>query len=255
MSVHSVRVPRFAAMFMGLLLCGVGLGLGACSTGGTSSNTTGSTVVATTTATTSGQTILNRAEHSALKDTSFTISATAGGGSGPVPPNAANVNGQGALTMSPHRTKYNFTAIGLFGVSAPAQVIIDEHQNVYANVPPLNQWVKVDPSQLQLQIGTLDILNYSAISDPVLIGTETINQQVTWHVQGVLLAQTAAATRRLEDVWIRQSDAYPVKIEIHTVPDPNGTPTTDNRTLDVTLLFQQWDTGITITLPSNVISP
>lgn len=246
--------PLLVARFLAVLLCGMCLGVAACSVGGSTTSTTmGSTVVATTTALPSAQTILNRAEHSALKDTSFSISGTAGAGSGPVPPTAATVSGQGALTMSPHRTKFDFSAIGLFGVSAPAKVIIDEHQNVYANVPPLNQWVKVDPHQLQLQIGTLNIPNYSDISNPVVLGAETINQQLTWHVQGVLLAQTAAVARRLEDVWIRQSDAYPVKLEIHTVPDPNGTPTSDNRVLDITLNFQQWDTGITIALPTTVL--
>jgi hypothetical protein len=250
-----LRMPHHAARLSVVMLWGACLWLAACSGGGTASSTTGSTVVATTTATASAQAILDRAEHAALKDTSFSISGSAGAASGPVPPTAASVSGQGALTLSPHRTKFDFAAIGLFGVSAPAQVIIDEQQNVYANAPPLNQWVKVDPNQLGVIIGTLNILDYSAISNPVLIGSETINQQVTWHVQGVILAQTATVARRLEDVWIRQSDAYPVKLEIHTVADPNGTPTSDNRVLDTTLLFQQWDTGITITLPTSVISP
>jgi len=250
-------LSRTAMVFAGIMIVMSGLSLlAACSIGGTASSTPGTTVIPTTTATApDAHTILDRAEHAALKDTSFSITATAGGASGPVPSNVATVSGQGALTMSPHRTKIHFSAIGLFGVSAPADVIIDEHQNVYAQVPPLNQWVKVDPTQLRLQLGTLEILNYTDIQSPVVIGAETINGQQTWHVQGVVLAQSAGTARRLEDVWVRQSDAYPVQIQIHTVPDPAGTPTTDNRTLNVMLQFQQWDTGVTIDLPSNPIVP
>jgi hypothetical protein len=238
-----------------ILLGSTLLWLAACSLGGSSTGS-GTTPVATTTASAGDATaILNRAQHAPLKDTSFSISVTAGSSNGTVPPNAATVTGSGALTTNPHRTEFDFSSISLFGASTSAEVIIDENQVVYAKVPPLNQWVKVDPNQLKLQIGTLEVLDYTAIKSPVLIGTETINGQATWHVQGVNFAQTNATARRLDDVWIRQSDAYPVKREIHTVPDPTGTPTSDNRVLDLTLQFTKWDTGITITPPTDVVFP
>jgi hypothetical protein len=252
--MHSY-LSRMAALVAGIIMMSSFSALAACSLGNTTTGTTGTSVPATGTVTVSAQAILDQAEHAALKDTSFTIAASAGGASGPVPSNVATVNGQGALTTSPHRTKIHFSAIGLFGISAPADVIIDEHQNVYAQVPPLNQWVKVDPSQLQVQLGTLEILNYNQVHNPVVIGAETVNGQQTWHVQGVNLAQSAGTARRLEDVWVRRSDFYPVQIQIHTVPDLKGTPTTDNRVLNVMLQFQQWDTGITIDLPNNPIAP
>ena len=48
-----------------------------------------------------------------------------------------------------------------------------------------------------------------------------------------------------EDLWVRQSDYYPVKIMAHGAGTNKGT----SITVDVTATFTAWNSGVTITPP------
>jgi hypothetical protein len=89
------------------------------------------------------------------------------------------------------------------------------------------------------------------LQNPGLVGTETINGVQTYHLRGTVQTPvTPGANQSIEttteDLWMRQSDYYPVKIVAHGAGSSKGT----SITVDVTATFTAWNSGVTITPPA-----
>ena len=181
--------------------------------------------------------ILQHAKDAALKDTTFafTLSGMSASASTTAAP---TITGTGRLTTHPPRIDVASSAIQFQGVTIAGEVIIDQaSQTYYLKVPVLNQWVKIDPTALGINLGVITILNYDGLQNVTYQGSETLNSIATWHIQGTLqFTQSTplgnAAITRTEDLWFRQSDYYPVKITIQDVLNATssggigaGTPT------------------------------
>lgn len=257
------------------LLVGGSLLLAGCTTGSVTATGTGTpatTTTVTTTATTvaapgSAADILNHAKAAQVKDAKFTIAVTAGSPTS----NVATANGTGVLTTTPERTDISFSSVtlsvGPINNTSSAEFITDASSGIYVKVPALSQWVSVPSQEFGAVIGTVDFLHYDQLQSPTLVGTETVNGFTTYHIQGLLQSLVGAGGTNttvafVEDLWLRQSDYYPIKVQDQNAASVAGTPTataatttptTDNRKVVELVTFNAWNTGATITLPTGVI--
>ncbi len=246
------------------LLSSMALMMAACSGGSGGGGSTGSAPTATPTAPAAGS-ILTSAEQAPLKDATFTFTLSVTSGS-----TTANTSGSGRLTTHPARTDLTLPQIQVQGITTSAEVIIDQATNTYyLKTAALSQWVKLNPQSLGLDLGVVSITDYSGLQNVMFVGVETINGTPTWHIRGTKTVTNSGSfgsgtVVRTEDLWFRQSDYYPVKIAIVDnasasfggtgTPAPTPSPTISAQgTLNETFTFTQWDQGITITLPTNVV--
>ena len=210
----------------------------------------------TTTALSPGAKLLQQAQHIALRDATFTIDFTA---------DRAHDVGTGALTTKPIR----FALIVKHTDSASAPVTVnvigygvENAIFLYSRLNNSGLWSMLNDGADGYFVNyDTEILNYDQLSAAKLIGPATIDNQTTWHIQATVTMQLYAQDGTLipstggEEIWLRQSDAFPV--EIHKSVAGSGTAsdgTQTNLSLQATYRFTTWNTGATVKLldPSQI---
>lgn len=268
----------------GLLLVIATLVLAACSTGtglatpGTGTPGTGTAVTGTAGTTTQQQqqamSILQHAQNAGLRDATFTLTITGNGSlttgatsSGSATPFTAA--GKGKLTTSPKQVQIAFDSLAIAGLATPADVI-STNQKIYVKIPELGKWISLDSSQA-VGLNTInDVLGYALLQNAQLLGTENVNGVQAYHLRSSApLATTetndaSGTATHTTDLWLRQDTYFPLKMVTHvtaqgngslsntggTPQAGNGTPVAGSTTLDQTIIFTAWNTGVTISPPS-----
>jgi hypothetical protein len=154
-----------------------------------------------------------------------------------------NLDGTARTTASPRRVE----VVGTASLGVPYQAIVDGNV-VYIKLG--DKWLKVSLGSASAEFNYDFISLVEQLQNPGLVGTETVNGMQTYHLRGTVEAPvTPGANQKIEttteDLWVRQSDYYPVKIVAHGAGSNQGT----NITVDATATFTAWNSGITISLP------
>jgi hypothetical protein len=202
-------------------------------------------------------TLLRQASTADWRDVTFTISFNANELG-----QAVNGTGSGKATKSPQRVELHLT-LPLTIEGTTSQIAIDEvvdsaTSTAYSRIsgipglPSSGQWTK-SPINAAISSGSpvdpTSITNFSGLQNAKLIGAGTLNGVAVWHIQAT---QTQAGTTATTDIYIRQDNHYPLKVTAHatvaSTPDATNTATTT----DATILFTQYNSGVTITLPTVV---
>jgi LppX/LprAFG-like lipoprotein len=138
-------------------------------------------------------------------------------------------------------------------VAGTASLGVPYHAIVDGNVI----YIKLNDKWLRYTVGNANaefsydfLALVEQLQNPGLVGTETINGAQTYHLRGTVQAPvTPGANQSIEttteDLWVRQSDYYPMKIVAHGAGTNKGTTIT----VDVTATFTAWNSGVTITPP------
>ncbi len=175
-----------------------------------------------TTVTPSAKEILAKPAQSNLKDAHFVVSGTLSNNG-----TAVKVSGDGAIDYKPKpagRFKFITTVSG--------QVVSFEQVSVGGTdyglqSPGATKWVsKADPT------GGIGPIVFAGASAQKYIGEENLPQGKAWHASAKDSAGNAF------EAYIRESDGYPIKyVETQGASD------------SITLTFDKYDTGVTVTPP------
>jgi hypothetical protein len=248
--IRNAAGHRLAACLLPALLVGV-MSLAACRRSGTSAQ-------ATPTPTLSAQQILQHAKAVAISDMAFTFTSTDFTGNG----------GSAEFTKSPARVEMTFT-IPDNGVPISASMILDTPTSTFYfkfGSPgfgvPANVWYKDSTtgtfgSTFSGMVGTFSTCaTFNNLSDATLAGSDTVHGVAVWHIKGTetaagpcgssssstgtgtSISPTSSGSASV-DVYVRQSNYYPVKATIAG----DGANTT--------FTYTSVNTGLTITLPAN----
>jgi len=233
---------RFVALGAILALLGMGV-LAGCSVG-----------VPSVTAPSASST-LDKAKHPGWKDATFTFTSKVQGASslGPV---TSNETGNGKLTTNPQRSDITYSGSSVVGstqLPSSGEIITD---GTTAYIKPTGQtlWTKLSDANVGNSAGGAAVgaglTSLTNLQNIQFVGVETINGVSTWHVKGDTAGSASASgvsgsATGTVNLWVRQDNFYPVQIVVHQ--DVTGSQ--GNGTVDETVQFTAWDTGITITPP------
>ncbi len=167
----------------------------------------------------------------------------------------------GTLTTAPRRAELALLVGQEQGVAL--QIITDAAtQTGYVRLPALapvglgpNWWIHVPLDGLATYLDPSLFTNFEQLSQPTLVGAETIRGIAVYHLHGAQqLASGIGSTT--EDFYVRQEGAYPVRVGIHgavTVPTPasdtTGAGGRPAASVQVTIDFTSVNSGLTIALP------
>jgi hypothetical protein len=231
------------------------------------------------------QDVLNAAANAALRDAAFRISGQLGTTLSSSSSYSVTFSGSGQLTTSPSRLHYLFTATstgksGPIGGTSPlgTSEIIADGNTLYTRTSDSTsssnsgEWIKTTIRSGQAGnvlnfFYSTAFLDYKQLSDPQLIGDETVDGHQTRHIHvtiptSTLLQQIPASERQQislrasEDLWIARDTSYPVRVTQSLTLSESGISfngvsigLTGNLTMD----FTSWNTGLTIPLPTSYI--
>ena len=234
-----MRLSRRCLALVGLALSALLMFvLAACATSTTGGANAGASATGTVPLSASARDILTKAQAVKLKDATLKTQVTTKRGSQTV-----TLDGTARTTADPRRIE----------VIGTASQVVPYHAVVDGNVI----YIKLNDKWLKVSLGSANAeFNYDFLSlveqlqNPGLVGTETINGVPTYHLRGTVQAPvTPGANQSIEttteDLWVRQSDYYPVQIVAHGAGTNKGT----SITVDVTATFTAWNSGVTITPP------
>jgi hypothetical protein len=209
--------------------------LAACST---STNGDGATTTDTAVPSAQAREILAKAQAVKLKDATLKTLVTTKRGSQTV-----TLDGTARTTANPRRVE----VVGTASLGVPYHAIVDGN-TVYINLN--DKWLKYAVGNANAEFNYDFIALVEQLQNPGLVGTETINGAQTYHLRGTVQAPvTPGANQSIEtttvDLWVRQSDYYPMKIVAHGGGSNKGATIT----VDVTATFTAWNSGVTITPP------
>ena len=140
--------------------------------------------------------------------------------------------GEGVVTRNPDLLYQTFT-ISSGGQSYTAEQMIDYPNAVaYQRSSGAAKWFRVSAK----------IAHYYELQNPQVLGTETLNGVLTYHIRGTAVNDGQAFTM---DVWARTDNLYPAQIWEKDTP---GTPQGSYYLFIVTA----YNTGATLTLPTDV---
>jgi hypothetical protein len=252
--------------------------------------------VATTTVDTAGAIrILNGVGQSDLRDTSFAVTGNISESltfQGKAQTLNTTLSGSGAITKSPSRMRLTLgsSATGITAGSTTIEEIIDSTA-IYIKEPlltkdPKKPWLKIDVKGMlgnSSGLSSSNVLDFSQLRGQRIIGEELINGKKAWHVQATLSdllnngtpgpsATLTAVAQKIgvqdltftEDVWIFEDSSYPARISVHESLAFGGNSATatpsplagDSSTIDETLTFTAWNSGVKIDLPpDSQVSP
>lgn len=201
--------------------------------------------------------IVNLALRAGLKDTTFhlTFAFDLGGERGHT---TTTINGQGMLTTHPSRVRIQFSSSEQGNVGTGEVITDDTH--TFVKDGSATQWTTHDVTQASF-VNRGDFLHYETLRDTILVGVETIHGRDTWHlrarppVSALAPLSVASPTTIGEDLWLVQTTYYPLAIVIQTsgrasVPNANGQQIITQQSLELTMSFTAWDTGVIIQLPT-----
>ena len=231
MRVFGRRFPLIGLALPALLM----LLLAACSTSTSDGSATSTDTVAPSA---QAREILAKAQAVKLKDATLKTLATTKRGNQTV-----TLDGTARTTADPRRVE----VVGTASQVVPYHAIMDG-DSVYIKLN--EKWLKVSLGSANAEFNYDFIALITQLQNPGLVGTETINGAQTYHLRGTVQAPvTPGANQSIEttteDLWVRQSDYYPVKIVAHGAGTSKGT----SITVDVTATFTAWNSGVTITPP------
>ena len=205
--------------------------------------------------------LLAKVKHPGWKDATFTITDKISSQSPLVGVSSIAITGAGKLTTNPARSDIVYKDT-VTSSAAPSGIpmsgeIISDGASLYTKSAGQSKWLKFDGCSTTSTSGSqANVLcgNIAAVGDiknVQFVGADTINGVATWHIKGDTAGSATGAGAQgtgtgTIDVWVRQNNFYPVKIVNHTIASSNGV----NATIDQTVLFTAWDTGVTITVPS-----
>jgi LppX/LprAFG-like lipoprotein len=210
--------------------------LAACST---STSNGGATATNTVAPSAQAREILAKAQAVKLKDATLKTHVTTKRGSQTV-----TLDGTARTTASPRRVEVAGTA----SLGIPYHAIVDGNViYIQAN----DKWLKYTLGNANAEFNYDFIALITQLQNPGLVGTETINGAQTYHLRGTVQAPVTPGANQsvettTEDLWVRQSDYYPMKIVAHGSGTNKGT----SFTVDVTATFTAWNSGVTITPPT-----
>jgi hypothetical protein len=210
--------------------------LAACST---STSDGGATATNTVAPSAQAREILAKAQAVKLKDATLKTHVTTKRGSQTV-----TLDGTARTTADPRRVEVAGTA----SLGIPYHAIVDGNViYIQAN----DKWLKYTLGNANAEFNYDFIALITQLQNPGLVGTETVDGVQTYHLRGTVQAPvTPGANQSIEttteDLWVRQSDYYPVKIVAHGSGSSKGT----SITVDVTATFTAWNSGVTIAPPS-----
>jgi hypothetical protein len=242
------------------------LALAACSGTGSSFDASSSTASPSTPLTAAE--IVMRMQQAPLKDATFTEqvdSHTSGAAVGIPIAIVATVSGNGHLITHPKRVEVQLANTVSDNTSSAQNLIVDESGS-YVKVNGDTQWSKTNISGTTVSsVGPDLVLNYGQLQGATLVGAEVINGRATWHLKGtppinsnivvsggvtnITNVTSSTGVSATEDIWVRQDNYYPVKIEVQTTSDISAPSTTIHVTANEHILFTAWDTGIIISAP------
>jgi hypothetical protein len=223
---------RFSLVTLALLM----LLLAACST---STSAGGATATGTVAPSAQAREILAKAQAVKLKDATLKTLVTTKRGSQTV-----TLDGTARTTADPRRVE----VVGTASQVVPYHAIVDGNV-IYIKLN--DKWLKVSLGSASNAEFNYDFLALvEQLQNPGLVGTEAINGVQTYHLRGTVQTPvTPGANQSIEttteDLWVRQSDYYPVQIVAHGAGSNKGT----SSTVDVTATFTAWNSGVTITPP------
>lgn len=197
------------------------------------------------------QQIMQQAHQAPLRDATFAVTFTADG---------ASNTGSGILTTTPNR--YQLTLLHTTPNEQIAHLLV--MCNTTGKVIAL--FTKVVGDELWStpndgEDGTYDnfdtdILNYDQLRTVTLVGSTMLQGEAAWHLHatatiqlydtdGILIPITGT-----EDLWLRQSDAFPLMVQkSFSGAAQVSDGTTEQMQLQAAYQFHAWNTGATITLP------
>jgi hypothetical protein len=202
-------------------------------------------------------TLLQQASTADWRDVTFTLAFN-----GTELGQTVNATGGGKATKNPQRVEVNLTLpFTLAGTTA--QITIDEivdfpTSTAYSRiggipgVPNPGQWTKSPISAASSTGSPIDpttITDFTKTQNAKLIGAETLNGVAVWHIQGTE-TDAASGTSATTDIYIRQDNHYPLKVTVHSTTTSTPGTTAGAGTSDITILFTQYNSGVTITLPT-----
>ncbi|MBV9689571.1 MAG: hypothetical protein JO202_07655 [Ktedonobacteraceae bacterium] len=212
--------------------------------------------------------IITRMQQAPLKDATFTEqvnSQTAGSAVGIPITVVATVKGNGHLITHPKRVEVQLSGTVPESTFSAQNVIVDASGS-YVQVSGDTHWSKTNSSGATVSsVGPDLVLNYTQLQGATLVGSEIINGIATWHLKGtppintnivvnggvtnITNVSSSTDVAATEDIWVRQDNYYPVKIEVQTTSNISAPSTTIHVAANEHILFTAWDTGITISTP------
>lgn len=207
----------------GLLLLWGMLTLAACGVSTPSKITLGSP------ATPDAATIVKNVGKADVKDATFTLNAT-------TTMQGANttLSGTGKLTLNPTRTDIVLNTT-IQQTAVTVEVITDGSTSYtkLSGIPGLPAtWTKASTGASS-SVDTSQFTKYGNLNNATLVGVETVNGTVVYHLKG-------ESGGYQQDVYVRRDNYYPVKVVVHG---------TSSAAFDATIVFTAINTGITITPP------
>jgi hypothetical protein len=166
------------------------------------------------------QDIAAKPAHSGLKDAHFTITGHIVSGAADV-----QIKGEGLMVFKPASAS-RMALTGALGVLPFSIELISVGGNDYQRVGNA-KWTKTT-SNVKPASGD----SWATAKDLKLIGEENLSQGKAWHLKGT-------ADGKPFELWVRESDGYPLK---YVNGDPNAS---------LTLTFDQFDTGQRISEPAS----
>ncbi len=235
------------------------------------------------------QAIIDGAAQAPLHDVTFNLkenlNAALGQGatSGPV---NIQLNGHGKMTLKPLAMDFVLDTSSLSGLTGSASAgsteIILIGTDLYIKIGDISgngkPWVKTSVSSLTGSSGltsgfnTTNPFDYHSLHNAKIIGTDTLDGKQATHVRATLSVQdsglspseqaTVTAVYKqvgitqsdiTEDLWIFKDNSFPAKVLIHagfTYKNSNGgTSLSGTLSLDETMTFTAWNSGVTISPP------
>jgi hypothetical protein len=216
--------------------------------------------------------LLRQAGQANLRDATYTISGgltanVAGVGSLSTP-----LSGSGAIIRAPYQQHLLVQVTAPAGLGAGA---ITEEAIIIGDVAYVRTlssgstsnatWTKTTTAGISTIPGlnAVNLLDYSILQHPVIVGEDTINGHKAWHVRGDLTAQSGSAatatagqvqSQGTEDLWLREDNKFPAQTTLHLTVTANARDAGLSGTLDLTetSTFTRWNTGVVITPPTQV---
>lgn len=278
MRFRSRLVRSFGALLLALIVCAA-LALSACA-GGTSAsgsgNGTGSANGGSSQPSQQAKQILEQARTANLQNAQVTVQQKVTTRQG-----SLTANSSGPVALQPYAFDWTTRTQGP-GIALETQEIL-VNNTLYVKQAGASTWRALPLDQVQQYTGisggaaqalTASPAQWLNVPNPTLVGTEQVNGQPAYHLRGTVTksgqtqgatgtsasngqAQGAGTGAFTEDLWISKQTHQPLKIVLHGTATANAsgangsTATSQSQqvTVDQTMVFSQWNQGVSITPP------
>lgn len=196
--------------------------------------------------------ILSHVKQQSLKDATFSLKENI-----TTPNGTLTSNGTGKAMLNPVREQLNTTS-NVSGQQVQSQEIVDG-STLYVKQSGQSMWTKTTvPAGQGYNAQQTSLSGIANVPNAKLVGKTTVNGVPVWHIQGGATMNASgtpvvgtpasgtpgangAAASYTEDLYVRQDNYRPEEIVIHSK--------TGQGTVDSTIVFNSWNTGVSITPP------